>query len=186
MENVLTKLKHADLPRLEWKGASSNKPGALEDWMQRIQLDLCGHHHLIERYWGRVVEVVTAAYEVYLRHGPLDRPAIRPMQPSELPQQLEDIGNFHSCELKLRGLLLHLVPDDVKKPCLKTRATSTIDILFQAHVSAGPGTGSDRDVTLSAVSKGKAVPIKEIYDELQEWKFSLTRLATLGLSLIHI
>ena len=51
------------------------------------------------------------------------------MQPSELPQQPEDVGNFHSCELKLRGLLLHLVPEDVKKPCLKTRATSTIDIV---------------------------------------------------------
>ena len=128
------------------------------------------------------MEVVTETYEIYLRHGPLDRPAIRPRQPSELPQQQEDIVNFHSCELKLRGLLLHLVPDDVKKPCLKTRATSTMDILYQAHVSAGPGTGPDREVTLAAVSKGKPVPLKSIYDELQEWKFALTRLATLGVA----
>ena len=100
---MLTKLKHADLPRLVWKADDTTRPGVLEDWMQRIQLDLCGHHHLIERYWKRLVEVVEATYEVYLRHGPLERPAIRPTQPSELPQRQEDIGNFHSCELKLRG-----------------------------------------------------------------------------------
>ena len=49
-------------------------------------------------------------------------------------------------------------------------------------MSAGPDTAPDRDVTLNAVSRGKAVPIKEIYDELQVWKFSLTRLATLGVT----
>ena len=152
---MLTRLKHADLPRLQWKGDESQRPGVLEDWMQRIQLDLCGHHHLINRYWTEVVRAVRRAYEVYLRHEPLDRPAIRPSQPSELPQRLEDVGNFHSCELKLRGLLLHLVPEDVKKPCLKTRATSTLDILYQAHISAGPGTGSDCDYTLNAVQRGE-------------------------------
>ena len=179
---MLTKLKHADLPRLQWKGDESQRPGELEDWMQRIQLDLCGHHHLIDRYWTEVVRAVRKAYEVYLRHGPLDRPAIRPSQPSELPQRLEDVGNFHSCELKLRGLLLHLVPEDVKKPCLKTRATSTLDILYQAHISAGPGTGSDCDYTLNAVQRGKAVAVKSIYDELQEWIFSLTSYHSRGIT----
>ena len=75
-----------------------------------------------------------------------------------------------------------MVPDDVKKPCLKTKSMSTIDVLYQAHVSAGPGTGPDCDFTLNAVSKGKAVPATAIYDELQEWKFSLTRLTTLNVA----
>ena len=33
----------------EEEAGEFSRPGVLEDWMQRINLDLCGHHHLIER-----------------------------------------------------------------------------------------------------------------------------------------
>ena len=70
--------------------------------------------------------------------------------------------------------------EDVKKACLKTKQTSTLDILYQAHVSAGPGTRTDRHTTLEAVAKGKSVPTSKCYNELQDWKFASTRLVTMG------
>ena len=91
-----------------------------------------------------------------------------------------NVLNFHSCELRLRALLLELVPAGIRSSCLSTRQTSTIDVLFSCMVDAGPGTGTDKDHTLGEVSRGKAVPVGEVYDELQKWKFACTRLATLG------
>ncbi|CAK0867649.1 unnamed protein product [Prorocentrum cordatum] len=182
LESTLAKLRAADLPRLAWKGGPAAKPGVLEHWIQRASLDLGGMHHLIERYWSQVLGVVVETCETYLRHGPLDRPAIRPMQPAQFPPSGTDAVNFHSAELRLRGLLLALVPEDFKQACLSTRQTSTTDVLFSARVSAGPGTGADRDHTLEQVSKGRHVDVKSTYDELQRWKFSANRLATLGVA----
>ncbi|CAK0858473.1 unnamed protein product [Prorocentrum cordatum] len=182
LESTLAKLRAADLPHLAWKGGPAAKPGVLEHWIQRASLDLGGMHHLIERYWSQVLGVVVETYETYLRHGPLDRPAIRPTQPAQFPLSETDAVNFPSVELRLRGLLLALVPEDVKQACLSTRQTSTTDILFSAHVSAGPGTGADRDHALEQVSKGRHVDVKSTYDELQRWKFSANRLATLGVA----
>ena len=76
-------MKAAELPKLEWKGGVKEKPGIFESWLQRITMDLGGMHYLIERYWEKVLEVVQDAYMSYLRHGPLDRPAIRPAQPRQ-------------------------------------------------------------------------------------------------------
>ncbi|CAK0837207.1 unnamed protein product [Prorocentrum cordatum] len=182
LESTLAKLRAADLPRLAWKGGPAAKPGVLEHWIQRVSLDLGGMHHLIERYWSQVLGVVVETCETYLRHGPLDRPAIRPMQPAQFPLGETDAVNFHSVELRLRGLLLALVPEGVKQACLSTRQTSTTDILFSACVSAGPGTGADRGHALEQVSKGRHVDVKSTYDELQRWKFSANRLATLGVA----
>eukprot|EP00959_Pyramimonas_sp_CCMP1952_P143471 3003446-Pyramimonas_sp.AAC.1 len=89
------------------------------------------------------------------------------MQPAQFPLNEADAVNFHSVELRLRGLLLALKPEDVKQACLSTRQTSTTDILFSAYVSAGPGTGPDKDRTLQQVSKGRHVDVKATYDELQ-------------------
>ena len=110
----------------------------------------------------------------------LDRPSIRPVPPDTLAEHAADIISFRSCERNLGGLLLHLMPEDVKKACLKTKQTSTLDILYQAHVSAGPGTRTDRHNTLEAVAKGKSVPTRSCYSELQDWKFASTRLVTMG------
>ncbi|CAK0789030.1 unnamed protein product, partial [Prorocentrum cordatum] len=182
LESTLAKLKAADLPHLAWKGSLAGKPGILEHWIQRASLDLGGMHQLIERYWSQVLGVVVETYETYLRHGPLDRPAIRPMQPAQFPLNEADAVNFHSVELRLRDLLLALMPEDVKQACLSTRQTSTTDTLFSAYVSAGPGTGPDKDHTLQQVSKGRHVDVKATCDELQRWKFSTDRLATLGVA----
>ena len=143
--------------------------------MQSMSLDLGRYHDVIDRYWKCVVTKVEEAYGAYLQHGQLDRPSIRPVSPDQLPQQAADVGNFRSCERNLLGLLLHLMPDDVRKACLKTRQVTTLDILYQAHVTAGPGTAADRNATLQAVSKGKSVPTRECYNELEDWKFASTR-----------
>ena len=182
LETTLAKLKAADFAPLVWKGPLAAKPGMLEHWVQRLTLDLGGMHHLIERYWQRVLFHVSEAYESYLRHGPLDRPAIRPAQPQDFIVHVQDSVNFHSCELRLRGFLLALMPASVKESCLSTRQTSTTDILFAAFVDAGPGTGPDKKHTLDSVSKGREVGFKQCYHELQAWKFAATRLATLGVA----
>ncbi|CAK0910095.1 unnamed protein product, partial [Prorocentrum cordatum] len=91
-----------------------------------------------------------------------------PMQPAQFPLNEADAVNFHSVELRLRGLLLALKPEDVKQACLSTRQTSTTDILFSAYVSAGPGTGPDKDRTLQQVSKGRHVDVKAIAHKMLE------------------
>ena len=177
---MLAKLKHTELPSLVWKGSITARPGILEDWMQAFALGLRRYHDCIDRYWRCVVTKVEEAYGAYLQHSQLDRPSIRPVPPDTLAEHAADIISFRSCERNLGGLLLHLMPEDVKKACLKTKQTSTLDILYQAHVSAGPGTRTDRHNTLEAVAKGKSVPTSKCYNELQDWKFASTRLVTMG------
>ncbi|CAK0886282.1 unnamed protein product [Prorocentrum cordatum] len=168
----LMALKAAELPKLEWKGS----------WLQRITMDLGGMHYLIERHWEKVLEVVQDAYMSYLRHGPLDRPAIRPAQPRQWIDAGLDAVNFNSCELRLRGILMALVPDGVRQACLSTRQTATTDIVFAAYVDAGPRTGTDKDYTLNAVNTAKEVDTRLVYEELQKWKFAATRLARMGVT----
>ena len=124
LETTLAKLKAADFAPLVWKGPVAAKPGVLEHWVQRLTLDLGGMHHLIERYWQRVLFHVSEAYESYLRHGPLDRPAIRPAQPQDFVVHVQDSVNFHSCELRLRGFLLALMPASVKALARRAQPTS--------------------------------------------------------------
>ena len=180
------------MPKLTYGKKAEDKPGVLEHWLQRVALDLGGTHHLIDIYWSMMAGVMEETYQVYLQMGPLDRPSIRPRLPAEALQSAElrqkygdqfieiNILNFHSCELRLRALLLELVPPGIRASCLSTRQTSTIDVLFSCMVDAGPGTGADKDHTLGEVSRGRAVPVGEVYDELQKWKFACTRLATLA------
>ena len=103
-----------------------------------------------------MVGVMEETYQVYLQLGPLDRPSIRPRLPSEALQSAElrqkygeqfmdlNILNFHSCELRLKALLLVLVPADIRKSCLSTRQTSTTDVLFSCMVGAGQGRARTR------------------------------------------
>ncbi|CAK0840871.1 unnamed protein product [Prorocentrum cordatum] len=153
LESTLAKMKAADLPHSAWKGSLAAKPGILEHGIQRASLDLGGTHHLVERHWSQVPGVVVETHETYLRHRPLDRPAIRPMQPAQLPLNEADAVNFHSVELRLPGLLLAPMPEDVKQ-----------------------------DHALQQVSKGRHVDVTATYDELQRWKFSANRLATIGVA----
>ena len=114
----MAKLKATDLPKLTYSRKAEEKPGVLEHWLQRIQLDLGGTHHLIDNYWTMVMYAVQGTYQAYLMAGPLDRPSIRPLQPQEAFATEEmkakfvyfglelNVLNFHSCELRLRALLL--------------------------------------------------------------------------------
>ncbi|CAK0788136.1 unnamed protein product, partial [Prorocentrum cordatum] len=183
-ENVLARIKASDLPVLTFgKGCSAGQKAAIFDrWLQRITLDLGGLHHLIEAYWARVVAVVSEAHRSYLSHGPLQRPGIRPSQLVIWIAAEAEAINFSSCELRLRSLLLHLMPAGVTSQCLATRMTSTVDILFGAFVEAGPGTSADKDYTLDAVSKGRAVEKQNTCEELQRWMLNVTRLASLGVN----
>ncbi|CAK0860304.1 unnamed protein product, partial [Prorocentrum cordatum] len=164
--NVLARIKASDLPVLSFgKECSAGQKAAIFDRrLQRITLDLGGLHHSIEAYWARVVAVVSEPV-------------------SWIAAEAEAINfNFSSCELRLRGLLLHLMPAGVASPCLATRMTSTVDILFGAFVEAGPGTFADKDYALDAVSKGRAVEKQNTYEELQRWMLIVTRLASLGVN----
>ena len=51
-------MKAADLPKLAYGKKPEEKPGALEHWLQRIELDLGGTHHLIDNYWKMVMYAV--------------------------------------------------------------------------------------------------------------------------------
>ena len=128
------------------------------------------------------MEVVQETYLTYLWHGPLDRPAIRPLQPYQWMKDDSDLVNFNSIELRMRSILLDLVPECVKRSCLSTRQLSTADILFATHVDAGPGTGTDKSLTLRTVSTARAVEPHQVCEELQRWKFAATRLARLGVA----
>ncbi|CAK0805863.1 unnamed protein product, partial [Prorocentrum cordatum] len=182
LETVLSKLKSNELPSMSWPkgGSTGQKAAAFEGWLQRISLELGGLHHLIQENWQRVVAVVSEAHRSYLAHGPLDRPGIRPSQPEDWVASEAEAINYRSCELRLRSILLNLMPDGVRSQRLSTKMTSTCDILFGAFVEAGPGAAADKDYVLNAASKGKAVDQAHAYEELQRWKLNATRLATLG------
>ena len=156
------------------------KPSNLEHWVESVGLDLGGLHWHIKRYWILCLDSVQRAHAQYLQEGPLMRHAVRPV--AIVPEPFE-ILSFHAIELRLCSLLLHLVPKNVKTMCLSTKLVSTCDILFTAHVDAGPGTGSDKHAVLERVQKGKVVDVKGVYNELAEWKFALNRLVILNTSL---
>ena len=82
--------------------------------------------------------------------------------------------------MRLRSLLLNVIPSTSKAMCLSTEQTSTTDILFVVVVEAGPGTHTDKDVVLAKVSKGVTASVKTCWKELNDWKFAFNRLTILG------
>ena len=84
----------------------------------------------------------------------------------------------------MRRHLLRTMPKHVQQALLHTEAVTCADILFQALVDAGPGTGGGRAITLQSVGpKGPAVPVHAIHEALHKWRFNMRRLQTLGVSL---
>ena len=153
LETILSKIKAADLPQLTWtKGGS--KPAVLEQWLQSMGMEIGGLHYLLEVFWTRAVKVVKYAHFAYLSKGPLQRHEIRPLQPDSLVFDVTESIVFRCIEMRLRSLLLNVIPTTSKAMCLSTEQTSTTDILFVVVVEAGPGTHTDKDVVLEKVSKG--------------------------------
>ncbi|CAK0822789.1 unnamed protein product, partial [Prorocentrum cordatum] len=151
LETVLAKLKDGDVPKLVFV-AGANKAHAFEEWVQRASM---------------------RRFEYYLSRGPLERPLVKP--------NAEWFGadrHSLSIELRLRPLLLDSVPEQVQSGALATRQTSVTELLFGIMVEAGPGTLRDRTPVLREVERrdNKAAALALCYQELNSWKFSLTRL----------
>ncbi|CAK0814311.1 unnamed protein product, partial [Prorocentrum cordatum] len=113
----------------------------------------------------------------YLSRGPLERPIVKP--------NAEWFGadcQSLSIELRLRPLLLDSVPEQVQSGAPATRQTSVTELLFGIMVEAGPGTLRDRKLAPREVGRrdNKAAALALCYQELNSWKFSLTRLQRLG------
>ena len=117
----MSKIKAADLPQLMWKGAS--KPAVLEQWLQSMGMEIGGLHYLLEVFWTRAVKVVKDAHYAYLSQGPLQRHEIRPLQPDSLVPDATESILFRSIEMRLRSLLLNVIPATSKAMCLSTEQT---------------------------------------------------------------
>ena len=173
LSTVLAKLKDSDVPVLEW--GSEAKAKSYEVWVQRVAIKVSGWHPDIEKYWQIVQLAAAEAYEQYLYLGPMQRAMVRP-DVSRVP------ANLHTIELRMRSMLLDAIPAGVRKAALNTMQTSVSELLFAVMVEAGPGTAKDRDATLKAVSQAGVSAMRDVYDNLQKWKFDLTRLMRLGMA----
>ena len=93
-------------------------------------------------------------------------------------------GFSNTDDLIERYMVSHLVtamPEHIRKTLLRSSGVCSGDVLFQAMVDAGPGTKEDRTRTLQSVgSKGPQVLPHAVYDRLQQWKFDMDRLHSLG------
>ncbi|CAK0845573.1 unnamed protein product [Prorocentrum cordatum] len=175
---VLAKLKDGDVPKLAF-AAGVNKAHAFEEWVQRAAMRIGGWHPLVDLFWQRSERAAREAYEYYLSRGPLERPLVKPNT-----EWLGADRQSLSIELRLRPLLLDAVPEQVQRGALATRQTSVTERLFSIMVEAGPGTLRDRKLVLREVERrdNKAAALAFCYQELNSWKFSLTRLQRLGMA----
>ncbi|CAK0866540.1 unnamed protein product [Prorocentrum cordatum] len=178
LEAVLAKLKDGDVPKLAF-AAGVNKAHAFEEWVQRAAMRIGGWHPLVDLFWQRSERAAREAYEYYLSRGPLERPLVKPNT-----EWLGADRQSLSIELRLRPLLLDAVPEQVQRGALATRQTSVTERLFSIMVEAGPGTLRDRKLVLREVERrdNKAAALAFCYQELNSWKFSLTRLQRLGMA----
>ena len=142
LETILSKIKAADLPQLRWKGGS--KSALLEQWIESMGMEIGGLHYMLNVFWTRAVKVVKDAHFTYLSKGPLQRHEIRPLQPDSLVLDPTESIVLHSIEMRLRSLLLNVIPEASYQMCLSTKQLSTTDILFVVMVEACPGTHTDK------------------------------------------
>ena len=171
---ALNQLKDSDVPQLEF--GKGSKATAYEDWLQRTAMRIGGLHHMLESYWSAAQLATATAYDRYLNLGPIDRPMVRADSSWITPDQ-------YCIEMRLRPISLEAVPEVVRKSALSTRQTGVADLLFTVMIEAGPGTLKDREATLDAVNHPSQPPVAGVYEQLQRWKFDLTRLMRLGMAL---
>ena len=170
---MLNRLKDTDVPKLEFDKTS--KATAFENWLQRAALRIGGLHQKLESFWMAAQLATATAYDRYLSLGPIDRPMVRVDSSWITAEQC-------CIEMRLRPIILEAVPEVVRKSALSTRQTGVADLLFAAMIEAGPGTLKDRESTLEAVNHPAQTPVAGVYEQLQRWKFDLTRLMRLGMA----
>ena len=172
VEMILSRVKTGDLPVLEFPKQGS-KAGAFETWLQIMKLKVSSWHVLVEAYWTLVLQSNDLAYDQYLRLDPMNRPIVR-------PNNSWIAGINYRIELKLRPLLLEVLPATIQQSSISASQTTVVDLMFAATLEAGPGTVADRLATLQSVSKQWNPEVPVLFDALQAWKFQLTRLMKLG------
>ena len=109
------------------------------------------------------------------RCPPLPRSSVRPAFISQAD------GVIQQCEHYMVAHLLTAMPQHIERMLLHTPATSCSDIVFHAMIDAGPGPAKASASTPNSVgSKGPAIAVHHIYERLQQWRFEMVRLTSLG------
>jgi hypothetical protein len=167
------KLKEGDIPQLRYVDGGS-KPTAFERWSQLVELKVSSLHPEAAVYWQSVRMAAGAAYDQYLW--------LNPMQKVRVAVDITSIpARYIALEMKLRAAILAALPETVMSMALATHKLAVAELLFAAMVDAGPGTQSDREHMHRAVTNVASGDIKDVYAQLQQWRFDLDRLVRLGM-----
>ena len=119
----------------QWKAEREHWEEQEAEWKAEKQ-ELIAENEMLQAYWQRAVKVVKEAHSAYLSQGPLQRHEVRPAQPDALVCDASEAIVFYSIEMRLRSLLLNVIPETSKSMCLSTEQPSTTDILFVVGVEA--------------------------------------------------
>ena len=78
-------------------------------------MEIGGLHYLLQVFWQRAIKVAKDAHVAYLSKNPLQRHEVRPLQPEALIHNDSESIVFYSIEMRLRSLLLNVIPESSKQ-----------------------------------------------------------------------
>ena len=170
---AVSKFKDTEISPLEYPEGCS-KPAVFEKWSQLLELKVEALHPDAAVYWQAVRMAAGTAYDQYLWLNPMQKVRVA-----------VDVTSIPACylglEMKLRPAVLRAFPETVMSTAMATNRMSVAELLFAAMVDAGPGTQSDREQMHRSVTTAVSGDVKDVYANLQKWKYDLNRLVRLGM-----